>query len=213
MTVHEPATLLTDCLLAGLAGGLAWRLSRRTSTANLAARWWSRALGLSALSALVGGGYHGFAPGFPNRVAEAWWIATLLLIGLLNAAMAMSLMHELLPRGRQRPWTGVIVFQLAAFGIAATARPEFVVAVLNYGLTLLAWAAAALILRRAWRGRMLAAIALSAVAALVQQMRWAPGPRFNHNDLYHVIQACALVGFYQAGRRFGCLPPATRGDP
>ena len=202
MSIHEPATLLTDCLLAGLAGWLAWRLHRRRPAASRAALWWSRALALTAVSALVGGSYHGFAPNFSPAVAGRWWMATLVIICLLSAAMAMSLLHVLVPPARQRPWTGVIAFKLAAFGGAAVAHPAFVVAIIDYGLTMLAWAAAALIVRRPWCGWMLAAIALSVVAALVQQMNWAPSPRFNHNDLYHVIQALALVGFYQAGRRF-----------
>ena len=57
-------------------------------------------------------------------------------------------------------------------------------------------------LRRPWRGWMLAGIGLSIIAALVQQLGWAPAPHFNHNDLYHVIQALALGGFYRAGRKF-----------
>jgi hypothetical protein len=210
MNVHEPATLLTDCLLAALAGGLAWHLPR----AGPAMLWWRRAMGLTSLSALVGGSYHGFAPNFPAIVAEAWWTATLLVICLLSAAMALSLAHELAPPTRQRWCAGVIVFQLAAFGGAAIAHPVFVVAIINYGLTMLAWTAAALVVRRAWSGWMLTAIALSALAAAVQQLHWGLSPRFNHNDLYHVIQALALVGFYQAGRRFGAAPaPLTRAGP
>jgi hypothetical protein len=54
---------------------------------------------------------------------------------------------------------------------------------------------------------MLSAIALSIVAALVQQMHWAPAVAFNHNDLYHVIQAVALALFYRAGDTFA--GPAT----
>ena len=56
MTVHEPATLLTDLLLGALAGWLAGRLRRNPAAP---ARWWSRALLLTAASALVGGTYHG----------------------------------------------------------------------------------------------------------------------------------------------------------
>ena len=47
----------------------------------------------------------------------------------------------------------------------------------------------------------LAAIALSIVAALVQQLHLAPAPWFNHNDLYHLIQALGLVAFYRAALR------------
>jgi hypothetical protein len=209
MSIHEPATLLTDYLLAGLAGCLAWLLQRRMLAASLAARWWSRVLWLTATSAFVGGSYHGFAPDFPPPVAGAWWLVTLLIVCLLSAVMALSLLHEAAPPDRHRFWPGVIAVKFAAFAGAAIAHPVFIVVIIDYGLAMLAWAVAAVILHRAWRNWMLAAIALSIIAALAQQMRWDLSARFNHNDLYHVIQALALFGFYRAGLRFtGRTDPA-----
>lgn len=208
MSIYEPATLLTDSLLAVLAGGLAWRLHRRSLAANPAGRWLSRTLGLTALSALVGGSYHGFAPNFSPAVGEGWWIATLLIINLVSAAMALSLLHELRPAGRRHLWPWLIAVKFALFAVVAIVLQKFVVAIIDYGLVMLAWASAALLLRRTWSGWMLAAIGLSVGAALVQQMGWAPSPSFNHNDLYHVIQALALVCFYAAGCRFSAAPPA-----
>lgn len=202
MSIHEPATLLTDWLLAAFAGGLAWHLRLRMPAGGPAVRWWSWALWLTATSAFVGGGYHGFASEFPEAVARAWWMATLLIICVLSAAMAMSLLHETMPANRRRPWPGLVTFKLAAFAGAAFIHPVFVVVVIDYGLVMLAWTVAALVARRAWSGWMLVAVALSVIAALVQQTRGSLTPRFNHNDLYHVIQALALVGFYRAGRRF-----------
>jgi hypothetical protein len=211
MIIHEPATLLTDYLLAGLAAGLAWRLHRSRPATNLAAQWWSRALGLTALSAFVGGSYHGFAPNFPPAVAGLWWIGTLLNINLLSAAMTLSLLHEVAPAGKQRPWLGLIAFKFTVLAGAAIIHPYFIVGIIDYGLTLLAWAAAVLLLRRPWSGWMMAGIGLSIIAALVQQLGWAPAPHFNHNDLYHVIQALAIGGFYRAAGKFsGAHPGQTR---
>ena len=203
MTVSEPATLLTDYLLAVLAGWLGWRLHRSRPATNRAAHWWSRALWLTALSAFTGGSYHGFAPNFPTAVAAIWWMITLLILSLVSAAMAMSLLHELAPVESLRLWRALIGCKLAVFASAAIGHPVFVVAILDYGMSMLAWAGAAVLVRRAWSGWMLAAIALSIVAALVQQIHWSPSPHFNHNDLYHVIQALAICGFYRAGTRFG----------
>jgi len=56
--------------------------------------------------------------------------------------------------------------------------------------------------RRPWRRWMLAGVGLSIAAAVVQQMHWGFSPRFNHNDVYHLIQAFALIAFYRAGRKF-----------
>jgi hypothetical protein len=202
VTIHEPATLVTDLLLAVLGGWLAWRLRRRMPSANLAALWWSRSLALTAVSAFIGGMYHGFAPNFPDALGAAWWNVTLFNISVLAAAMAMSLLHELVPPAGQRRWLVVIIFKLAAFGGAVLAHPHFVVVIIDYGLVLVLWAVAALGSRRPWRGWMLAGVGLSVAAAVVQQMRWGFSPRFNHNDVYHLIQAFALLAFYRAGRKF-----------
>jgi hypothetical protein len=202
MTVYEPATLLTDGMLGALAAWLGWRLFRRPGAAHPATRWWSRMLAMTAAAACIGGAYHGFAPNFPVTVGQAWWLATLWNINLLSAAMALSLLCELVPAHHQRLWQVLIGGKLAVFTGAVVLHPDFVVVIMDYGLTMLAWTAAALLLHRPWRGWMLAAIALSVVAAVAQQMPWDPAPTFNHNDLYHVIQALALFLFYRAGTVF-----------
>ena len=203
MTLYQPATLMTDCLLAALAAWLAWRLHASMPSTNLASHWWSRALALTAISALVGGGYHGFASNLPESLSNLWWILTLLAIGILSAAMDFSLLHEFTATNRQKPWRWFIVLKLSAFSVGVIAHPVFFVAILDYGITMLAWAALAAASRRVWCGWMLVAIGLSFAAALVQQSRWSPLVHFNHNDIYHMIQALALIGFYCAGRHFG----------
>ena len=213
MSIHEPATLVTDVLLAALAGWCAWRLHGQRPAAHLAVRWWIRALALTGLSALVGGLFHGLALNFP-AIAGAWWTLTLLLICFVSAAMGMSLAHEIGPVSRIRGWRFAVLAKFSLFAVVVLITPRVVVAIVDYGLVMLAWAAAALWLQRAWRDWMLAAIVFSAIAATVQQMRWGLSPRFNHNDVYHVIQALAIYAFYRAGFKFGApevgVEPARR---
>jgi hypothetical protein len=211
VTIHEPATLATDLLLAVLGGGLAWRLWRRSLRDNRAAIWWCGALVAMALSALIGGLYHGFAPNFPTAIDGIWWRVVLALICTMGLTMEVSLIHEIKPRGIGWIWGARMKFLLSV--AAVMVWPDFLVAMADYGLAMLAWVAAALMLRRRWSGWMLVGVGLSAVAGWVQQSGWGLSPGFNHNDVFHVIQALALVGFYRAGYVMGkdALPLEGRG--
>jgi hypothetical protein len=199
VTIHEPATLATDLLLAVLGGGLSWRLRKRASPENRAAMWWCGALGAMAVSALIGGLYHGFAPKFSTMVDGIWWRLVLAMICVMGLTMAVSLIHEIGPRGRG--WMGVVRAKFLLSVAAVMIWPDFLVAMADYGLAMLAWVVAAWVLRRKWSAWMLSGVGLSAVAGWVQQSGWGLSPGFNHNDVFHLIQALALVGFY----RVGCL--------
>lgn len=206
MTIHEPATLATDLLLAVLGSGLAWRLWKKVTPENRAAIWWCRALLAMALSALVGGLYHGFAPNFHASVDGIWWRLVLVLICVMGLTMAVSLVHEVRPRGLG--WMRLLGVKFLLSVVAVIVWPDFRVAMVDYGLAMLAWVVAALVQRRKWSGWMLLGVGLSAVAGWVQQSGWAWSPGFNHNDVFHVIQALALVGFYRAGCGLGGAPEA-----
>jgi hypothetical protein len=201
MNLYEPATLITDYLLAVVAlicGLLLRRFDRAPSRA-----WFARAMLLSALSAFVGGSYHGFAPNFALEIQGLWWRLVLILLSVVSAALALSLMHEVAPP-RRHSWIRSIIFiKLTVFVVVAMTQAVFLFAIIDYGTALLAWIAAALVARRPWRGWMLAAIGLSFVAAAVQQFGFSPAPHFNQNDLYHVIQAFAFVAFYRGGKLLG----------
>ena len=201
MTLYEPATLITDYLLSALTLALGWRLGR--DQPPLARRWFARTLLLSALSAFVGGSYHGLAPNFPPDIAAVWWRAVLVVLSFVSAALALSWMHEIVTPTHHRWVRVVIVLKLGVFVLIALIKPAFLVAIGDYGTALLAWLAAAAVLRRPWRAWMLTAIGLSAAAAAIEQLRLSPSLHFNHNDLYHVVQGVAFVGFYRAARLFG----------
>jgi len=201
MNLHEPATLITDYLLALLTLVLGLRLRRDTPAP--ARLWFARALLLSALSAFIGGSYHGLSPNVSDELASLWWRVTLVIVNLVSATLAISLMHEIVPVRRHFLVQVIIVLKLATFVVIALLKPIFLVAILDYGSTMLAWLVVALASQPRWRAWMLAAIGLSAVAAVVQQLQVSPAPAFNHNDLYHVIQGLAFAAFYRAGRMLG----------
>jgi hypothetical protein len=201
MSLHEPATLITDYLLALVA--LVCGLLLRRNDPPPARLWFARGMLVSALSAFVGGSYHGFAPNFAYEIQAIWWRSILITLSLVSAALALSLMHEVAPSHRQPLIRSLIILKLAIFLVVALMRPVFLFAIIDYGTALLAWIVAALVTGGPWRGWMLAAIGLSFFAAAVQQLQLSPFSRLNHNDLYHVIQAFAFFGFYRGGKLLG----------
>jgi hypothetical protein len=212
MTIHEPATLLTDYLLALLGGYLAWRLHRHPSIETPAVRWWFRALVVLAVSAFVGGSYHGFAPNLPRVVDDLWWRVVLWIICLLGYAMGSALVCEMVPRAAQRTWSHLLIAKFLIASVFVILVPEFFVAIADYGLVMLAWGVVAVFVDRPWRGWLLAAVALSAIAAWVQQREVSLSRYLNHNDVFHLIQALALIGLFR-GARLMRGSSGTRRDP
>lgn len=201
MTIHEPATLLTDYLLTALGVWLAWRLRRSSSIHIPAVRWWYRALLSLALSAFVGGSYHGFAPNLPAVADELWWMLVLWIICLIGFTMGSALVCELVPHATQWIWKRLLIAKFICASAIVILLPDFMVAIADYGSVMLAWAVAAALVRRPWRWPVLAAVALSGLAAWVQQRGIGFSAQFNHNDVFHIIQAFALIGFHQAALR------------
>lgn len=200
MTVYEPATLITDELLAVLGLALARVLRRRVGLNHPAILWWHRSMIAMALGACLGGLYHGFGPNFSLWVDGIWWRLVLANICLIGLTMGMSLTHEL---GLSEGWRWAVWVKCLLALVAVIVRPDFLVAILDYGSAMILWIIAALVVRRRWSHWMVSGVMLSALAAWVQQSALILCPGFNHNDLFHVIQAFALLGFFQAGLRMG----------
>lgn len=206
MNIHEPATLLTDYLLAVLGGGLAWRLWRHPVIRIPSGRWWFRALIVLSLSAFVGGSYHGFAPNFSATVDAVWWRGVLWIICLLGFTMGSALVSEFSGGDDQVFWKRFLVAKFVLASVAVMVWPSFLVAIVDYGLAMLAWFVAALVVRRPWRSWIIVAVGLSGTAAWVQQsgLHWLGF--LNHNDIFHLIQGLALVGFYRAAVKMRGIP-------
>jgi hypothetical protein len=196
MTVYEPATLITDGLLAILGFALAGKMRRRVGLDHPARLWWYRALMAMAVGAGLGGLYHGFVPNFPVWVNGLWWRLVLVSISLIGLTMGISLTYELGLRAR---WRRMVWIKCVVAVTGMIVWPEFVLAILDYGSAMILWLIAAVVLRRGWSPWMVAAVVLSAIAAAVQQSGVGLSKAFNQNDLFHVIQALAIVGFFSAG--------------
>jgi hypothetical protein len=190
--ITEPSTMLTDYALAGVTGWLALRLSRRPdSQASRIA--WIAAFGALALTAFLGGTYHGFRlPVWKATVFLAGFISFVMLAGSAIATVAGLVRNVLLALAGAKllayeAW--MLSHDDYVYVIADTGTALAVVAVLH------GWALA----RRgdAASRWILAGVGVSLVAAVVQASGLDLHRHLNHNDLYHLIQIAAMALFYR----------------
>ena len=188
MTISEPMTLATDYLLGAVTAWLAWKLR---GSAERSRRWWMWAFAALSLAAFLGGTWHGFLQ------SDLLWKATVLAVGLASFAMVAAAAFAAL-RGRARDallWAASL--KLIVYWWWMLGRDEFIFVVID---TAIAFALVAALHLWRWNAWIVAGVAVSVAAALVQASGLALHAHFNHNDLYHVIQIAAMALFYRGAR-------------
>jgi hypothetical protein len=204
LTIHEADVALTDAALAVLGAWIAWRLWRHTARGPMHADG-ARINAALAAAALGGGLYHAFFPIVNGaRGGRPLWIATTTAIALATAGMLTMALRLLAPSITQHVVISTAL--VAAFvGTIVFVDQTYRTVVLFYGPVLLLLLVAAL--REARRSRSRAwwmvagGLVLSVVAAGLQQARVALHPVYvDHNALYHVVQALALIILYRGLR-------------
>lgn len=209
ITITEPATLATDYLLALFTVWLGRRLLLASRIAEWngfievagAQHWWSVAFVATAVAGAAGGTVHGFQQMMARPVTNLLWIAT--LESLVVAAFAVvSAAIILIGWGRTATFAATFAAAVAfgSYGLWVVKHPVFVAAIAAYGVAL------AVLLGVRLRGRpldrggrfLIAGIVISVIAAAIQQSGWSLHPRFNHNDLYHVVQAVGVWLLYRS---------------
>jgi hypothetical protein len=191
--ISEPMTLATDYLLALVTGG-AGVLALRHAAGHSCRRWWGVAFVALALGAALGGSHHGFA-------LEALWRPTLLAVGAASAAMLAGSAFATTAGRARSALLGLAAAKLLAFGACVWGDDRFIWVVAD---TATAFVVVGLLHALRWgepgSRPILAGVALSIVAGLVQASGLDLHRHFNHNDLYHVIQAVAIAAYYRGVR-------------
>jgi hypothetical protein len=204
--------LLSDVLLAGLTLRLAWSLlleARRLK--DRAVALWCAAFCTVAGSVVLTGIWRTF----PGTLDEHW--SPLLRTSAMVLATAAGLLFLLgvlhgYSAGRVRAIVaGVAVAKFALFSLWIAVNDNFGLVIYDSALTMLVmmvfctWGA--------WFERtpsapwVLAGLLVSMLGALFQQGRVSVHPRFDHNDLYHVIQMAAMYFLYRGGMLLRDLEP------
>jgi uncharacterized protein DUF6962 len=216
MEVHEPDVVFTDLGLAALGAWFAWRLASAPRSGPLGRAPALLMAGLAS-AAFWGALFHAF---FPDDTATLGgfiaWIPVTLSIVVAAATLLELGLRVLAPaiRDQIRRWL-VAVYAGAFAAVALLVDESFTTIVRFYvpALLLFLAAATARALRQGGGWTLIAlGLTLSAVAALLQQLEVALHPvYFNHNAVYHVVQAGALVllflGFRRVSARRDALQP------
>jgi hypothetical protein len=204
--VTEPDVTLTDYGLFLECAAFAWFIARRPADPEARRSWIILFFAFTALAALFGGTVHGFFVGDADGIGRVLWKLSMLAIGATALAAWAVGGRLLLDRdgadrlvavasGLAAVYAAVILFVNDAFWVA-------IVGYLPAAAFLFAGFLRDAVRERAsWARLGASGLALSFVAAALQQLRIAVHPvYFNHNALYHLIQAVALALVFMACR-------------
>lgn len=167
----EPTTAITDFLMAAVALFFAFRLIGA----------WRWAFVFTGIAALAGGLYHSS----PSTVV---WKITVYSVGL-------GTLFLLIAGSRRLRFFAIAEFVIYAIWMAT--HDDFIYVIIDYGSGMLLVAAVYIINYNRASKFVLASIAVAAIGAFVQAARISIHPRFNFNDLYHVIQMVSLWLLYR----------------
>jgi hypothetical protein len=214
----EVVVALTDYGLALECAVLARLLWRDRGRPTRARAWFALFFGATGLAALLGGTFHGFVPDEHTAAGGLLWRATLFGIGLAAAAAWQVGGDLVLSRGAAR-WVSIAatVELLGYSAVVILVTPRFSLAIANYLPAALFLLGAFVILYRRTGARPVlqgaVGLVLSVLAAGIQYAGVGLHPvYFNHNALYHLIQAAALLLLFH-GARTVCRGQAAIGAP
>lgn len=202
--ITEPSTLITDLLLAAVAGTLAVRLWRLSRPGDRAARLWSGGLVVLAVAAATGGLYHGFRTVLGPGLAAATWKVTVLSIGIADLLLAAGALLAWTGGALRQALLGLVAVKFLLYAGWMARHDDFTYVLLEYAPSLVLLALLSLWGSCSQPGRggswVLAGVLVSAVAAVVLALGVSFHPHFNQNDLYHLIQIVAVWLLYRGGR-------------
>jgi hypothetical protein len=197
----EVVTMATDYLLAATAFAAAMWLWK--TAAGAPGRWWAVAFLATGVAAVLGGTSHGYAPVLDKQAHGLVWRLTYLTVGIANFCILHGASLAVVPRRARPAVRAVLLVRLLVVAAALIVLAQFRFVLYDYAITLagLLGLAGALGARgRPGAGWVVAGVAASALGATVQLVRFGQGHVFNHNDLFHVVQAIGIALYARGGR-------------
>jgi hypothetical protein len=197
---------LTDYGLALVCAMLTILLWSRGTQPGGLRTWFVVFFGSTGAAAFLGGTFHGFFPDEHTREGALLWRVTLVAIGLAATAAWQVGASVVLSRRAARRLSIVAILELLAYSaLVIFVTQSFWIAIVDYLPASLFLLGAFTVAYRRTRARPMllgiAGLVLTVIASGVQQARIAVHPvYFDHNALYHLIQAAALVLVFRAAR-------------
>jgi hypothetical protein len=204
LRITEVATMLTDFAIAGICVAVSGATAHNAEpSGDVAQQIWAASFAFAAIAAAIGGVVHGFVLHMTPTTKDALWKATQYVMGLTGLAIFASAVVAFTAGSTQAWLIAVAAAKFAAYAAVVRRRDDYAVVVADYGTSMIALCALAVVgwMRNgaAAASWLIAGVVVSAVAAVIQLRKISPHPRFNHNDLYHVVQIVALYLFYRGG--------------
>jgi hypothetical protein len=187
--VNEPTTVLTDYALGAVAAWVSFLLLKNS---HLSQKLWGVAFAALAAGAFLGGTWHGFLH------SDLLWKATVLSVGVASFGMVAGSAYAAFSGTARTLILTAALAKLLVYSGWMLFHDRFIYVVIDTGIAF--FVVAALHLWK-WNGPILAGVAVSVVAGLVQASGFKLHEHFNHNDLYHVIQVAAVILLYRGARR------------
>ena len=197
----EVVTMATDYLLAATAFAAAMWLWK--TAAGTPGRWWAAAFVATGVAAVLGGTSHGYAPVLDKQAHGLVWRLTYVTVGVANFCVLYGAALAALSPRLLRAALAILLFRLLVVAAALVALAQFRYVLYDYAITLaglLALAAALGARGQPGAGWVVAGVAASALGAVVQLAHIGQGRVFNHNDLFHVVQAIGIALYARGGR-------------
>jgi hypothetical protein len=201
----EPDVTLTDYVVCAECAAFAWLIARQPTDLVELRRWAVLFFVFTALAALFGGTVHGFYADQNGGIGRVLWKISMLAIGA-TALAGWAIGAHLLFGDVRRDVLAIAAMLTVAYAVVIVfVTDAFWVAVAGYlpaaAFLFAAFLRAAVRGHAAWAGLGTCALALTFAAAAIQQLRIALHPvYFNHNALYHFVQAVALALLFIAFR-------------
>jgi hypothetical protein len=204
----EPDVALTDYVLALECLLFAAVFARNARRAGSTSFWLAIYFFAGSIASACGGTVHGFFQDEQSVGYSILWSSTLLAIGVATFA-AWTIGAKLIfpPLWVRRVRVAATVQLAAYYLVVLLVSQRFVVAIAD-NLPAVLFLIVALLLRfrrEPYTGLLVAAggLTLTLVAAGLQQFQVAIHPRyFNHNAVFHVVQALALLLLFVGCRSF-----------